>query len=57
MIIKIFSGSNTTSIEQEIRIWFDEMEEIAFDSKQEFQIISVTQSESDGIINVTIIAK
>ena len=57
IVTKIFSGSNIEALKEQIQNWLDEMEELAFDAKQEFQIISVTQSEADEIINITIIAK
>ncbi len=57
MIVKIFSGSNIDDLQKQIQEWLDEKESDATDGGNELQIISVTQSEDDVIINITIIAK
>lgn len=53
MIVKIFSASNIDDLEKQIQDWLDDI----YDPTDEIQIVSVTQSEGDGIVNVTIIVK
>lgn len=57
MLIKIFSGSHIENLNDEIQSWLDEVNDNASDGDMELQIISVTQSEGDGIINLTVIVK
>lgn len=57
MIVKIFSARNIDDLEKQIQEWLDEKESDAADGGGELQIISVTQSEDDDFINITIIAK
>jgi hypothetical protein len=57
MIVKIFSARNTDDLQEQIQTWLDEKESDAADGGGELQIISVTQSEDDELITITIIAK
>jgi hypothetical protein len=57
MIVKIFSARNIDNLQEQIQAWLDEKESDAADGGGELQIISVTQSEDDEFITITIIVK